>query len=403
MRRLRDLAADWLPLAGAGLAGLGMCTSVPLVYAGYATAGAGALLRWRELGAVLAGWPWAVALSAWLWLTTWLSPYDVRPIPPGFAYCWPALAVWALALSRPRALAIALSTLAAGAAAAVLLAVGQFAIGYDIARRPWRIAADGERLVHSSGFYSHWIRFGDACAIACAWLLAAGAHLPIARLRPRLRTTVVVMAGSLGVLLSGARGALPALVAGIWGAQVGRGWRRLLPACLLAGAVATAALAALAWHQPERVAEVAGGRNGRTYIWQAAWQVFLQRPLTGVGNGAYDQAATAVVDAGLAPRNPEEPPAMGNAHSSYLSLLALHGLPGLLLWFAWLGSVLRAVWQRRQAHPAAWPLALATVLVVLSGGLTEDLAAYASSRFQLFFGLALALGLATAPRDAQPS
>ena len=92
-----------------------------------------------------------------------------------------------------------------------------------------------------------------------------------------------------------------------------------------------------------------------------------------------------------------------SAHSSYLSLLALHGLPGLLLWLGWLGSVLQAVWRRRHAHPAAWPLALATVLVVLTGGLTEDLAAYASSRFQLFFGLALALGLTAAPRDDQPS
>lgn len=385
----RHRFADWLLYLGLISAAAGVCVSIPLMYVGLGLGLAGSALLGRAVLAFCAGWQWAVALAAWMCLTTWLSPFQIRFNTPGFAYCWLAVPVWALAVSRCAHRRGVMLALLAGGGAALLLGIAQFVIGFDQGHVPFRCAPEGRRFQVASGFYSHWIRFGDAMAIWSAWLMALAT-------RPWL-VGVSAGVGAVGVIVSGARGAVLALAVGMWGA-CSTTWRRSLFAAV-AGLLLVVCAGGVLWQlSPGRVKNLFDGRDGRTYIWAAAWQVVLQHPLTGIGNGAYDQAATAVVDAGLAERNPRETPAMGNCHNSYLSLLVLYGVPGLVLWFGWLFAVVRGVLRRPlgqlQRHPAVVPVLLATLGVMLVGGLTEDLAAYASSRFQLFFGLALALGLA---------
>ncbi len=390
--------AERLLLAGLVVASAGICTSVPLMYVGMALCLAGTLLTGMAALAFCAGWQWAVALSLWMCLSAWCSPYLVRHDPPGFVFCWLALPAFALAVARHgdrRAVRLALL---AGGAVALLLAIVQFSVGFDQDRVPLRIGPAGRRFIVSSGFYSHWIRFGDAMAIWAVWMMA---------LSPRpWMTWGAAFLGVLGVFVSGARGAVLALAVGMWGA-LSTSWRRSLVAALAGVLLVVGVGFVLQFTAPQRMEKLLNGQDGRTYIWATSWQVFKQHPVMGIGNGAYNQAATAVVEAGLAPRNPSgEGPDMGNAHNSYLSLLVLYGVPGLVLWGGWLVAVVRAILRHRQRHPAIMPVLMATLGVVLVGGLTEDLAAYASSRFQLFFGLALALGMAlrqsTEPQLSEP-
>ena len=391
--------AQWSDTAltvGLVIAAIGMCVSVPLVYVGYGLAAAGALLEPRRLVPFLVGWPWALAFSLWMTMCGVVSPFEASRTPPGWAYCWLSLPIWALAASQPRRLGWAIGGLASGALMATGLAVVQFSIGYGGAP-PWRVDGQGVRHVKASGFYSHWIRFGDAAAFASlvvvAWLY---------RVRPWLTKsgvwqTSVAASLALGLVatyISGARGAFFAFIAGAWILAAGLlPWRRL-GVVTMAMIVVLGLTAVVAWPtHGARIQNAWAGKDGRTYIWHTAWETFCQHPLTGVGNGGYNKAALATVAEGLSAPGPEGAD-MGNAHNSFLSLLVLYGVPGLLLWCAWLYSVVREIWRLRHNHPAVVPILLATLGVLMLGSLTEDLAAYASSRFQLFFGLALALGCA---------
>ena len=377
--------ADRLLYLGLLIAAIGVCISIPMMYIGLGFCLSGSLLLGTEVAKFCHGWPWALALSLWMCLSTWMSPFHVRYDVPGFVYCWLALPVWAMAIARCGERRGVLIALIVGGGVALSLGVIQFCVGFDQGHAPLRIGLDGRKFQVASGFYSHWIRFGDAMAMWSAWLMALAT-------RPAL-IGVSAGLGVIGVVVSGARGAVLALAAGMWGA-FSTTWRRSLGAAL-AGIFVVICAGGVLWHlSPDRVRNALNGQDGRTYIWATAWQIIKQYPIQGVGNGGYNQAALAVVEAGLAPQNPIERPDMGNAHSSYLSLMVLYGVPGLVLWVGWLASVVRGILRHRQQHPAIMPLVFATLGVVLVGGLTEDLAAYASSRFQMFFGLALALGLA---------
>lgn len=379
---------------GLAIAAFGMCTSVPLVYVGYALAAVGALLQPQRLAPFLVGWPWAVAFSLWISLNGFLGHFEQAYVPPGWAFCWPAMSIWALAASNPRRIVWAWWSLALAATLTASLAVVQFSVGYRNDLAPWRVGSDGERGIQASGFYSHWIRFGDAMAFASLWLVAwyQGTYLLRVRGWWWVGMVAIAMVGVTATFMSGARGAFGAFIVGAWiVAATLLPWRRLMSVTI--AMVAVLGLAGiLAWPtHGERIRDAFAGQDGRTYIWHTAWETFCRYPITGVGSRAYDQAALETVALGLSPAGPEGAN-MGNAHNSFLSLLVLYGVPGFVLWCGWLVTVVRHIWRRRHRHPAAWPIVLATLGVFIIGSLTEDLAAYAASRFQLFFGLAMALG-----------
>ena len=395
---LMHTRAWWSDVAlacGLVVAAFGMCTSIPVVYVGYALAAVGALLQFRSLTPFMIGWPWAVAFSVWMTVCGLLSPFEASRVPPGWAYCWPALPLWALAASQPRRLSLAMRGLLGGAVFASSLALVQFIVGYRNDASPWRVDSNGIRYVKASGFYSHWIRFGDALAFASLWLVAWFYRtMASSQCQAWWRSGVCALMamGIVATFISSARGAFLAFIVGGWVMAAGLlSWRRLGVVTL--GLIVVLGVAGvIAWPtHGERIQSALAGKDGRTYIWHTAWETFCLYPVTGVGHRGYDPAALATVARGLSPAGPEGAN-MGNAHNSFLSLLVLYGIPGFLLWCGWLTSVVRHLWRLRQRHPAVWPLVLATLGVFLVGSLTEDLAAYASSRFQLFFGLALALG-----------
>lgn len=388
----RECWADRLLTLGLILASIGICISIPLVYAGYAVCGVGALLIPRRLVPFLVGSGWALALSIWIVVCGWHSPYRNEAIPPAWTFCWPALPIWALAASHPGRAWKAWLGMATSAILTGMLAMLQFTCGFRPDLPPFRLGHGGERWTQSSGFYSHWIRYGDAQAFATVWLVAL---LHSLQRRAFWRWAGIALVGVLGtasVAVSGSRGAIMALFAGAGVLVVGMlSWRRgLLSLAILVGLFAVTIV--LLWPvHGERLMNVVGGHDGRTFIWRTAWETVCLHPWMGVGGFAYDDAATQTVANGFSAAGPEGP-RMGNAHNSFLSLLVLYGIPGLILWLGWMTSIVRHLWRLRHRHPAVWPLGLATVGVFLVGSLTEDLAAYATSRFQLLFGLALALG-----------
>jgi O-antigen ligase len=96
-----------------------------------------------------------------------------------------------------------------------------------------------------------------------------------------------------------------------------------------------------------------GSARQRMEIWKVASAIFMENAVTGVGMGAYHKSHYVTSQ-----RPVFDPIALGarDTHSTYLSLLAENGLPGLLLFLTVVGAtVLDAERTRRRAkvdHPA---------------------------------------------------
>lgn len=85
--------------------------------------------------------------------------------------------------------------------------------------------------------------------------------------------------------------------------------------------------------------------------WQAAWNMYITHPVTGVGPGNYPVAYPSyrVNDFWLDP--------LGHAHNLYLNVMAELGFPGLVTyfvqWFAWLAVALAGFVRGRSAYDRA--------------------------------------------------
>ncbi|WP_147653162.1 O-antigen ligase family protein [Vulcaniibacterium gelatinicum] len=215
----------------------------------------------------------------------------------------------------------------------------------------------------------------------------------------------VIAAAAIGlvVLLAGARAAwLTYTLVLLWSGWRALGWRRLAGVFLF-GALA---LGAASWlHAPfaERLqrsaAALAGDAagmdhalSGRTRIWAAAWCMFREHPVNGVGARGFREAFPACDP------QPGEPAAWGegpalHAHQLVLEVASETGSFGLLLWLAGAALAWRA-WRYapNQARERARPAMIALAVTVFPfnthlafyatfwGGLTLLLAAlYAGS------------------------
>jgi O-antigen ligase len=78
----------------------------------------------------------------------------------------------------------------------------------------------------------------------------------------------------------------------------------------------------------------------RLYIWDHTLQIIGQHPITGVGAGNFGAEYDLVVATEPEPHHP-----MGHAHSDYLNIAALYGIPGLLLYLGMWGAVLRYLYR----------------------------------------------------------
>lgn len=108
--------------------------------------------------------------------------------------------------------------------------------------------------------------------------------------------------------------------------------------------------------------------SGRLDGWMAAWWMFREHPLAGVGHGAFGaefgETKLAMAEAGWKGFPRHLYPYFGNAHNDYLEVLAELGLPGVLAlaWGLWLlGRRLLGRRRLREAPDPDFGLALAGV------------------------------------------
>lgn len=94
---------------------------------------------------------------------------------------------------------------------------------------------------------------------------------------------------------------------------------------------------------------------GRTNIWQATWDSWIQSPWIGLGPGSAQSLLTGLY------------PNIAHPHNDYLRVLHDYGLIGLGLWLLGLLNLLRAIWRaRKRADRAGDPVARFHWAVVLS-------------------------------------
>jgi len=221
--------------------------------------------------------------------------------------------------------------------------------------------------------------FGDNLHLSL--LLAVLAPVGLWLLLPKGALWVIgaYLAGAFVALMSGSRMSLAMLLLVAAGVYWRATWRYKLPSLIVA-AVAAAGLLALAANQPlvqerlERTRAIGDwsftgidtALSGRLTIWETAGRMLVDRPITGVGAGAFAAAYDRYTT------RPDDPFRAGggfdggvyHAHQMYVSIAAETGLIGLM-------SVLTALFlgvkwyfaappeRRRQAWPFAFGLLVA--------------------------------------------
>ena len=223
--------------------------------------------------------------------------------------------------------------------------------------------------------------YSNSNDLATLCLLALGMALGCMFARPsrvsvRLGGAISAMLLLLVILLTQSRGAFIGLVVGMGPALFWSGLKR--PARLAVSAVIVALV--VVQFVPDKVwdrlsgiekltdsstiaqADREGSAAERYEVQKAAWQIFLDHPLFGIGLGAYPY------------ENAKYAPHVGlmDTHNTYLNLAAELGWPGLLLWCTLVLSVLR---YARRARRHAPPSELTTQQAWLERALCAYLAA----------------------------
>ncbi|HSL32808.1 MAG TPA: O-antigen ligase family protein [Candidatus Limnocylindrales bacterium] len=183
-------------------------------------------------------------------------------------------------------------------------------------------------------------RFGSfGNAVAFAAVLAAAVAIPyVARRRVVLVLLVVTVA--VGVAAAGSRTTVISLLAFIpvTAAFLLFHRQRLVPMWIPYGAVAViVGWAVLAYSEDLRRAFLSPALNelttGRTLLWDAAWEKFLERPLFGWGGRSYAIELGAYLPPGAQLYYAEDLVILtvsGGAHNAFLTVLAERGIVGVV-------------------------------------------------------------------------
>lgn len=167
--------------------------------------------------------------------------------------------------------------------------------------------------------------------------------------RPPARWGLIVLGMAAGggvILLSGSRGVWPALLGLLVAMALAVRWKsgrfRFMTLVGLMLVAVTLVLSVPQLRQMTRLAELhsdvrriengdvnssAGARLERLEV---AWDTFVERPITGVGIGHFDDAMLRVPECRL-PDRPEERCHLGHAHNDLAEWGATQGIPGVLL------------------------------------------------------------------------
>lgn len=89
----------------------------------------------------------------------------------------------------------------------------------------------------------------------------------------------------------------------------------------------------------------------RFFLWQSAWQMFLDHPLTGIGTGNFEYL---YIGKYMSPFATEE---LTNAHNNYLHILAENGAVGFVAFLYLFGYILcHAYWKMKHSAQRLWGL-----------------------------------------------
>ncbi len=350
------LVSEWLGLASVLILSWGL-RSVG------GSGGSGASLKeaWR-VPAVRALLPILLVATAGMWTTE--HPLQVRDALFDLWIGAACLIGWSTGLGRDRQERL-LRGLLWPASLLALLGVFQF---YGIFE-PLRLA--GARWDPRLGLTSLAGNPGDLGAYLVLPCLVAVWSFPSLRSPGRWMTGVGLALCLYALALTQTLAALAALAAGLLDLAVLMLPRRKARVGLAAGAAAVAILILAVAPLRTRVAAkigplVSGDFNefltGRLDGWHAALWMLEERPVTGVGHGAYlpeyIPAKTALLDQGVKFLPGQTNPVFSNAHNEYLEAAAEWGIPGLLAlaWGLWvlLGTARRVRHVPERDRPLVW-------------------------------------------------
>jgi O-antigen ligase len=179
----------------------------------------------------------------------------------------------------------------------------------------------------------------------------------------RVIAAIYFVAAPVGLLLTGTRGSLLAAVVGCAIVPVtlrGFSLRSYALGVVLLVAVALSAALVVPGTNWNRILGITseltegGSMAGRKMIWQAAVQVFPERPLLGAGLGAFLPAVDPLLKSTR----------MSNAHNLALGLLVEDGILGLCLFAGILVACARTIVRLPPPHRSLWGAVGLTWLVV---------------------------------------
>jgi len=208
---------------------------------------------------------------------------------------------------------------------------------------------------------THPVLTATLCAMAMCWHLSA---ILIARGWWRWLSVIGFIAAGVGMIVTGSRGPWLAAAVTIPACVIGIAWR--WPAArriAVIAAIAVVVLAAGSWpfvrgiveyrlkmtQEDVQLVEQGTYTNDMGYrlaCWQAAWELFKDAPLQGVGSGGYLMEAKTTSQGNVLTD-------AEHAHSLYLHVLASQGLLGLIVLVLVVTGALVRAWRDRWDHPFA--------------------------------------------------
>lgn len=326
-------------------------------------------LRPEALSGVLNFWSWTAFLTA-----TALAP-AVRE----------RYARWALFL-------------AAGMLLTLPASLTEFLLGTDIFHHQALTQRVPPGTVNGYGYFSHHLTYAGTMSVGACVLAGLLLYGPA---RERVVRAAGIGAGLVGLVTSLARSYFLGLLAAAPVLLWPKGKKSV--AQVLAGVALLACVLALAGPAPVRARFRALGdmRNPsnaeRIYLWKAALQQISDRPLLGWGPGTYEKTAdpykAPYAQFVQYPNMPVGFKTKGHCHDLYLMIAQQTGVPGLLLFLAFVGAVVRVL--LKHPDPAMKWGVLAALTAFLVGGLFEYNGGDVEVATLMFF----LMGLACADRE----
>ena len=242
-------------------------------------------------------------------------------------------------VDQSRRLAEAWFVLAAVAAA---VAIVQFVVKWRAARAAGIDFYDSYVDRRITGFFSHWLTFGEVAMIVLLLLASYVLFSASARRGGKLVWTLCALALGLSLALNWSRGVWLGLLAG--GAYLL--WHRSRALVLAIPALVLVAVALAPGPASRRIASIAdpNANSARIIMWRTGWRMIQAHPFLGIGPMRVGKHFREYLPADIVG---ELPPAYyEHLHNVYIHYAAERGIPAMLM-LVWL--LLKVLWDHGRA------------------------------------------------------